>query len=277
MTAQYFPYPGLSEKVVNSEKKLKRSIRSIDEWGRLNIYQAFTDVADGCVPFTFRMHKEFVTVSQQGKDVIFPRPLPINNHTNIICGYEKWLKHKYCLPGFVEVEQGDFVVDCGAYVGGFSLSAARIAGEVHMFEPDLINVKCARRNLNSFGNVKINCEGLYYITTRLPLHVSSSSVEHSFIEPDDGELLGTRTVPVRCLSDYLSEIGVSDVDFLKVEAEGCEHEVLRGLCEQRPKKLAIDVSPEKNGESPYLEIKKTLESWGYKTQKRMNVLFARFK
>jgi len=64
------------------------------------------------------------------------------------------------------------------------------------------------------------------------------------------------------------------LDFVKLEAEGVEIEVFEGLGELKPRKFAIDVSPERNGESPGPELTVRLEELGYNTHQRGHVLFA---
>jgi FkbM family methyltransferase len=193
----------------------------------------------------------------------------------IIFGYTEWLERKYCLPGFVEVERGDVVIDCGAYVGGFSINAANVASQVHAFEPEGRNFSCLSYNLCGRDNVVLNEVGLYSETRRMGLNVSSSSVEHSLLAPDDGEITGVREIGVVTLRDYLQSHGLSGLDFLKLEAEGVELEVFDGLHDIKPKKLAIDVSPERNGESPASDFCERLVSLGYDVRQRGHVMFAR--
>jgi FkbM family methyltransferase len=187
---------------------------------------------------------------QRGGEIAFPRPLPLVKLSHILFGYEEWLQRKYCLPGFVEVEPGDVVVDCGAYVGGFSLSAVRIARELHAFEPEPRNFACVLRNLARHPNVRANNAGLYCETKLASLNISASSVEHSLLRPDDGAPVAVMEIQVITLADYCRMHGVDRLDFVKIEAEGVELEVFAGLGTIRPRKFAIDVSPERDGQSP---------------------------
>ncbi len=66
-------------------------------------------------------------------------------------------------------------------------------------------------------------------------------------------------------------------DFVKIEAEGLELEVVEGLYDQRPRKLAIDVSPERNGKSPAYEFRERLASPGYEIRRRAYVTFAKLE
>lgn len=197
--------------------------------------------------------------------------------TQLLCGYEEALRRKYCLPGFVEVAPGDIVVDCGAFVGGFSLSASRIAAQVHAFEPESKNFACLMRNFANVGNVLLNNVGLYTRSSLMNLNISMSSVEHSLLIPDDGQVISIQEIEVIGLKEYLQGRGIPKFDFVKIEAEGVELEVFDGLEDVRPAKLAIDVSPERNGESPADEFRDRLIPLGYEVRQRGHVMFARLQ
>ena len=167
------------------------------------------------------------------------------------------------------------MVDCGCYVGGFAMSAAKLAGSVHVFEPESNNIACIQRNLAAFDNVSINELGLYSETRELILNVAESSVEHSILKPDVGSVLEERQIAVTRIDDYCRTQGIGQIDFFKVEAEGVEFEVLEGLGDQRPRKIAVDVSPERDNESPVEMISSWLMDRGYEVQTRLNVLFAK--
>ena len=52
---------------------------------------------------------------------------------------------------------------------------------------------------------------------------------------------------------------------------------LPGNQDLRPRKLAIDVSPERNGESPADEFRERLMPLGYEIRQRRHVMFAKQK
>ena len=140
---------------------------------------------------------------QRGRDIAFPIPVPIIKLSHIVFGYEELLQRKYCLPGFVEVEPGDLVIDCGAFVGGFTLSACKVARAVHAFEPDEANFQCLSTNFKAQANVVLNMEGLYSESKTMTLNLSASGVEHSLLMPDDGPPVATRSITVRSLTRLL--------------------------------------------------------------------------
>ena len=214
-------------------------------------------------------------VADNGVDRIhFPRPIPRVKMAMIALNYRKWLMRKYSCPGFAIVEAGDVVVDCGAFVGGFSLSCASFAKSIYVFEPSASNFSCVEKNLRNLKHVYPMKAGLGEHSGTAKLNISSSAVEHSFLDVDDGTIEGVEEVPVSRLEDLVSAGKIESIDFLKVEAEGFEVEVIRGLGDLRPPKIAIDVSAERGGESPQAEIVSLLQPLGYQFVRKRNVLFA---
>lgn len=272
--ADYY-FPNQSPEVLRHEEGIVRpQAAELSQRERCDLYAAFSRMAPTLAPSTFEIDRQ-VIVRQRGREIAFPNPIPLIKFSHIAFGYEEWLEHKYALPGFVSVEPGDVVVDCGAYVGGFSLSAVKVAAEVHAFEPDPDNFACLLRNFAGVGNIRLNRAGLYDATKTVTLHLSASSVEHSLLLPDDGTVVETAEIQVFSLGEYCREHGIGRLDFLKLEAEGVELEAFEGLGEMLPRKLAIDVSPERDGESPADEFVERLSGLGFESRRRGNVLFAK--
>lgn len=273
MTSIYFP--NQPQYLLDQERQFRRIAESLPEPERLCLYAILSACVPSFATTAFREEGDFVIARQEGSEIAFPRPVPMVKLSHIICGYEQWLQRKYCLPGFVEVEAGDIVVDCGAYVGGFSLSAGKVGSQVHAFEPDRQNAACAARNLGGSGHVRVIECGLYNRSAEMTLNISANSVEHSLLRPDDDIVVERRSIPVVSLADYAESNGIGRYDFVKIEAEGVELEVFEGLGTMRPRKLAIDVSPERDGESPADEFRRRLSDLGYEIQQRGHVMFAR--
>lgn len=261
--------------MLERENRLRTIARSLGEADQSALYALFSETDPALTPAKISVDDHNALVSQQGETFMIPRPVPLIILSHIVFGYETWLQRKYELPNFVSVEPHDIVVDCGAYVGGFSMSASRIAEQVHVFEPEAKNFAATKANLRARPNVTCVQAGLFDSSTEIELNVSDVGVEHSFLQPDFGSVVRTEKVKVWALKDYCKKAGIDALDFVKVEAEGLEPEVVAGLGSLRPKKLAIDVSEERGGESPAAEIQVILQSWGYECRKRDHVLFAK--
>ncbi len=272
--SEYY-FPNQSPELLATESDLRRRMTQRPESERLFTYTEFSRSIKSLEATTFVDRSNMIIAWQREREIAFPKPVPMVKLCHIVFGYEQWLERKYCLPGFVGVEPGDVVIDCGAYVGGFSLSASRIAKQVHLFEPEEANFACLDFNFKGVNNCVLNKSGLYNKSEIKTLNISASSVEHSLLAPDDGVTIATRNIQVVSLYDYCRSRGLTSLDFVKIEAEGVELEVFEGLETLRPRKLAIDVSPERDGESPAEEFKARLAKINYEFRQRGHVLFAR--
>lgn len=267
-------FPNQPSWLLEQERLYRKIAARLPECDRYEMYSILSACVDSFTNTSFRIDPDVAVASQAGREIAFPRPIPTVKLALLVFGYEEWLTRKYALPGFVEVEAGDIVVDCGAYVGGFSLGAASLARQLFAFEPDAANADCARRNLAGFDNVEVVDAGLYDRSDEMTLNRSANSVEHSLLKPDDGDIVEKRRIPVVSLGDWARSRDIQAYDFVKIEAEGVELEVFAGLEDMRPRKLAIDVSPERDGQSPAAEFRARLEPMGYEVRQRKQVMFA---
>ncbi|MEL6169821.1 MAG: FkbM family methyltransferase [Pseudomonadota bacterium] len=228
---------------------------------------------DAFVDTEFEMGDTIVT-RQKGRTVHFPRPLHKENHRTILRGYLEGLHGKYQIEGFCEVAEGDVVVDCGAYVGGFARSVVEIASRVVLIEPAPANYECCLSNLKGFDTAEVHQMGLFNTTGTLPLQLSNRCVDHSLLAPDRGATGESVEVPIMRLEDLAAKLDLNHIDFLKLEAEGAEIEVIDGMGAMRPSKISIDAGPERYGESPMEELQEMLRTRGYEVQARGNTLCA---
>jgi FkbM family methyltransferase len=143
-----------------------------------------------------------------------------------------------------KVEKGDVVVDVGAHVGMFTVKALREVGEeglVIAIEPEERNFELLKRNTRGYKNVKLVKKAVGDKTGRAILYISELSGEHSIKR--SSRAMKSIDVEVDTLDNMLSSLGVSKVDFLKIDVEGAELEVLRGasgyLSEGKIRKVAV--------------------------------------
>jgi FkbM family methyltransferase len=123
------------------------------------------------------------------------------------------------------------VVDIGANVGFYTLAAARAVGpqgRVLAFEPEPRNCERIRRNLEANGhhNVTLCQMAVSDRSGRARLFLGSDCGIHSLLrERASGEAL---EVEVVSLDDYLERHDLTP-DLIKIDAEGVELQVLRGM------------------------------------------------
>ncbi len=132
---------------------------------------------------------------------------------------------------FLHPIKGAVVVDVGANVGHHSLFASTMANHVHSFEPfPLVYEKLKEKiRINSITNISLHEIGL------------GNSKESKNYYPPSTNNTGTGSFvsgshSVDCISlriekadDYFDEHGINKMDYLKIDVEGFELEVLTGM------------------------------------------------
>jgi FkbM family methyltransferase len=138
---------------------------------------------------------------------------------------------------FVEsyLQPGMTVLDIGAHHGLYSLLAAQRVGKngrVRSFEPSPRECKFFRQNLriNRCRNVQIENFALGSGPGRAELFLVEGAEDVcNSLRPPAAEVKTTKvSVEVRPLDEYLEERKIEKVDFIKLDVEGAELEVLRG-------------------------------------------------
>ncbi|MES2417953.1 MAG: FkbM family methyltransferase [Bacteroidota bacterium] len=143
--------------------------------------------------------------------------------------YEPYLKIHYKKI----IKSGDVVLDVGANIGFHSLYFAEltgITGKVLSFEPIPINFKSFKENLelNNFPQVSANNIALGNENASINIHIDQEGQN-----PGAYSLLtlGTKNQTIKCEKgdDFLNNLGIDKVHFMKIDVEGYEFEVLKGL------------------------------------------------
>lgn len=123
----------------------------------------------------------------------------------------------------VQFKSGDIVVDCGANVGDLKLYLdliRKVEVEYIGIEPSPVEYACLERNIKTSRALNI---GLWSEDNELNFYVSSRGADSSLIEPVDfDEIITIRAVRLDSVDIRLP------IKLLKIEAEGCEPEVLMG-------------------------------------------------
>ena len=172
------------------------------------------------------------------------------------------------------VRPGDIVLDVGANIGHISLYFGTLVGDrgkVYAFEPGQNNLPYLARNISQAGNITIVPQALGSTAEVRPFHLENlTGQNNSFLS---GFLMmkgtarshfmrvQTKSVPVQVLrGDDFLEANRIQPDFLKMDVEGFEYEVLQGF-----EKTLREVRPAMMVELQvhYDEIYQMLTSMGY--------------
>lgn len=137
------------------------------------------------------------------------------------------------------LRDGSTVVDVGANIGAHTLPLARAvgaSGRVLAFEPTTWAFDKLRANLDLNPDIagrvcaeQIMLVGEEGVTAPAETYSSWPLVTGGEVHPEHrGRLMSTGTARCATLDAYLSEAGVDRVDFVKLDVDGAEPEVLAG-------------------------------------------------
>jgi FkbM family methyltransferase len=148
------------------------------------------------------------------------------------------------------VRPGDVALDIGANLGVISLRLAErvgSSGQVHSFEPNpamLSYLKCTL-DANPGLPIKVHPIALGKEEANLVLSIPQSNAGSASLVNGAADGSVTKVeVPVRRLADFAAEHRLERIDFMKIDVEGFETEVLEGgkdlIARLRPKAIVLE-------------------------------------
>lgn len=172
------------------------------------------------------LHKEMELIHRSGLRI---RLRPDTDDLRIV--KSNFVKRNYT-KDFVQITRDSIVVDVGAHIGSFSIMVARSARKVLAFEPEPTNYQMLKKNveLNHLKNMSIfemavsGTSGHQDIYT----HQGGSSADYSLYERGITNIKAGR-IPTISVEDILKREGLPRIDFLKLDCEGAEHDILRNM------------------------------------------------
>lgn len=240
------------------------------------LFMALSFFRDGiCV----RISKEsnYWSIKDRSKPDVFFIPSPrfagrIRTDDGISFGTQK--KERYIKPNFIDINENETVIDVGAFIGEFSYYAASCGASVLAIEPDPISAECFRRNTSEFSNVVIEESVVWEEDDEKLFNFGDNPTENSLFDIDHGDERQSISTRTKTLDTITTEHNIEQIDFLKMDAEGAEPEVLRGLS-KLPNKVSIDCSAERHGESTIQEVSQWLEERGYEIREENDIVYSR--
>jgi FkbM family methyltransferase len=163
----------------------------------------------------------------------------------------------------------NIVIDVGAYIGYYTIKAAKMVGQgglVIAIEPNPLSYELLKKNLelNKITYVKIINKVLYSSEGKIAFVCKSAGASSSYVYDirkvleNDGKII---FVEALTLDRVINKFEIKHVDWLKIDAEGSEVEILKGANEtlKITNNIIIECRP-KN----YYIIKSILTKFGFK-------------
>jgi FkbM family methyltransferase len=201
-------------------------------------------------PVSVIRDKTMIGVADGDYELMLPSPHRIPRYRGgIACRIAK-LAGRYGCPDFYDPQVGDVVVDVGSNIGEFSLYVVSKGAQAYAFEPDPSVFACLSRNLRQVTNATAFQLALWNERTTLRFFRAPDKADSSFFEPDS-KIQEVIQMEACRLDDVADIAALERIDFLKIDGEGAEPEILQGAVRtlQRTGRVSIDVGPERLGES----------------------------
>jgi FkbM family methyltransferase len=176
-------------------------------------------------------------------------------------------------------KQGDIVVDIGAHMGRYTIVGAKrvgAQGKVVAIEAHPGNFEMLNRNikLNQLTNVIPLNYAVYSKETKIKLYLpdeeSGYTMHHSIMSNYVFTKYKDKTedkfveVSANTLDYFLQLEGITDVNWIKIDVEGAEFEVLKGAHNVLSNSKNISLLIEVHGKDTYEPIIKSLRSYNFK-------------
>ena len=130
------------------------------------------------------------------------------------------------------LKRGDVVLDVGANIGCTAIVFSELAQMVHAFEPSRTTCNFLRRNIAGAGltNVAIHDVGLGAVSGEFPLTFNPSNRSGGFVSNQLRAGAGhvIETISLRTADEMVKALNIPKVDFIKIDVEGFERDVLMG-------------------------------------------------
>ena len=150
------------------------------------------------------------------------------NSTDLMALTHVWMIQEYSNSGF-DINDSDIVIDIGAHIGLFALFASQFCkqGKIYCFEPIKENYELLVENINSNKIKNI-------IPFNFAVSKESDSVKIFLNDDYSGHSMFLETnnfviVKSKSLLDIFSENNIQECNFLKLDCEGAEYDIINSL------------------------------------------------
>jgi FkbM family methyltransferase len=184
-------------------------------------------------------------------------------------------RHEDVIIEYFTPKEGDIVVDIGAHIGRYTIIASKRVGangKVVAIEANPSNFEMLNRNikLNRLTNIISLNNAVYSKETKLKLYLPGEELGHTTYNTvmSDRAKNEDKFVEVSANTlDYLLQLKeITDVNWIKIDVEGAEFEVLKGATNVLSKSKDIALLIEIHGPDNYRLILKFLRLYNFKIE-----------
>ncbi len=129
------------------------------------------------------------------------------------------------------IKEDSVVIDAGANIGLFSILAAAMAprGRIYAFEPAPETCNVLNKTVAGIQNITVVEKGLGEKEGIVPFAITNSmGTSHIITDKNPLRVWKNIEVPVTTLDDFVKENGLTRVDFIKMDTEGFEAQIING-------------------------------------------------
>ncbi len=171
------------------------------------------------------------------------------------------------------------IFDVGANVGETAIGLATQfpTSTIIAFEPVLATFELLRNNTKGLKNVHVHPVALGSVTEQAEMHLYPGTVNNTLVAPDaPGSELCKELVQVQRLDHFCLKEKIQAIDFLKIDTEGFDLEVIRGadqiLREKRIKLVLAELgfSSSNRKHVPFHQFHALLNDYGFELFGSMN-------
>jgi len=153
----------------------------------------------------------------------------MRNKSDAIAFFENFVLEVNTAKKNFAIKQTDIIIDIGAHVGYFTLYAAKRAsnGKILSFEPTKESFSILKKNIeiNNFQNTIIENVGVTKVAKKTILFVDNKySIANTLY--NNGKNLEKEEIQTTTLHDICEKYDLKKIDFLKMDCEGAEFEII---------------------------------------------------
>lgn len=217
----------------------------------------------------------FTCIISSDKNLIAFRPFIVSDRVIVNPNFEKGLQALF------KPEPNQTVIDVGAHIGLYTLIACRMVGpngKVFSTEPDKSNLKVLRKNvaINKFKNAVVLPIALSCTNGKEKIYAGIMPTGSSFyptLSRARYKVRAVKEIKTVTLDSLIEELKLKDVDWIKIDVESADLNVLRGGKSflQKSKKAKIII------EASQLKTLEYLQNLGFKVRRVSSSNYIAFK